>query len=464
MSQGLMNKPNVLFHIGRPDMEKPQCSMERCEKFHEDHPEMKLVIIVWGKKDYDELLAKAHKEKTVILNWEDDAKLMSWFIDNLVNITGAQIVAPRWYECEHGHITAGTYLNKVEHCSVCKPNRIVSFIRRLLHMGKAKEAKLTFVEPCKDKLVEFCDILTNVIKLANFDTTSGQFLSKAVNPVRNVLCNMPYAIGCVHEKVIQCEDLQGSLKGKPALLCAAGPSLEDAIPHIKRLQDKCAICCVGRSYKLLRKHDIRVDYVVSVEMFDWDAAIFEGLTDVQDTVLAFASVCSPPAVKAWPGKRVCLYDPETGAMLKNKASILGGNSVAHHMLNFAAQILEAEPLILVGVDLAYTRPKTHAEGTHPEGWPEDIKKKELEFQDELWVPCTSKGDTFDPWCHRTPVAIGGGLAMSGIIEVRSSPAYQNFAVLFAILIFKHGKKVLNACSNGQKIKGVEYLDLSTYLE
>ena len=159
-----------------------------------------------------------------------------------------------------------------------------------------------------------------------------------------------------------------------------------------------------------------------------------------------------------------MWDMETAAILGREDHILGGNSVSHHTLNFAAQILKCEPLILVGIDLSYPKPRTHAAGTTPEGWPEEQTKKDAEYQDELWVPCTGKGDDFHDKCHRTPAALGGGKFLpSRIIEVRSSFAYQNFATLFSILIQKHGKKAFNACPNGQKIEGAEYLDLSKYL-
>lgn len=439
-----MKEPNRLFHVGNPMAEEPHKSMERCTKFHEEHPGIHLTYVLWDEKDKAELEPLINKEKSDILMMEDGKAVMSWLLDRLGDCVGAQIVSPRWYVCPEKHITKGTYKELVEKCETCSTG-------------------VAIVEPFKDQVIQFVELFAKVIGLANFDTTSGTFLHAAVNPTRNVILNMPYALGTKKHPALTCKDIKGSGKGRAAVIVGAGPSLEDAIPHLKRIQDNVIVVCVGRAYKLLRENGIRVNYTLSCEMFDWDAAIFEGLTDTGDTVLAYASVCAPATVQKWPGKSVCLWDVETAKLIGRDDYILGGNSVAHHMLNFAAQILECEPIVMVGIDLAYTKPRTHALGTFADKWPEEIKQKEQEYQNEEWVISTGKGINFDPECHRMPVAMGGGgLAISGIVHVRSSPAYVNFGTLFSILIAKHQKKVYNACPNGQKILGTEYLDLAKW--
>lgn len=436
--------PSMLFHVGNPMQEEPHKSMERCTRFHEEHPTIRLIYVLWDEKDKAELEPLINKEKSEILMMGGEGgNVTAWLLDRLGTCVGAQIVSPRWYICPEGHITKGTYKELVEKCETC-------------------QIGIAIVEPFKAQVQQFADIFIKVINLANFDTTSGQFLHANVNPTKNVLLNMPFALGTPRNPSIECRHLRGTGKGKAAVICGAGPSLEDSLPHLKRIQDKVIIICVGRAYKLLKENGIRVDYTISCEMFDWDSAIFDGVTDTGDTVLAYASVCAPATVRKWPGKSVCLWDVETAKLLERDDYILGGNSVAHHMLNFAAQILECEPIVMVGIDLAYTKPRTHAKGTFHE-WPEEIKKKEEEYQNESWVLCTGKGHDFDPECHRMPTAfMGGGVAISGIVHVRSSPAYENFATLFSILIAKHKKKIFNACPNGQKIEGTEYLNLETW--
>lgn len=440
----MIRPPSHLIHLGRPDAEEPKRSFHRCEGFHKENPDMNLLVVLWDEKDVAEVKEKLNSPKDIVYHWTDDESLMVYLMDNLPQMIGAQIVGPRWYKCTEGHLLSGTYLKQKDRCDECQ-NPVV------------------LVEPFKEKAEKFYECFLKVIKLINFDTTSGVFLQSSVNPMANLLRNMPYAFGCEHQPATMAGDIRGAWAGKPALICGAGPSLEDAIPNILKIQDRVKIICVGRAFKMLQAAGIRVDYTVSVEMFDWDAAIFDGVTPemAKDTTLCFASVCAHETVKKWPGKRLCLWDIETAMALGRKDHILGGNSVSHHMLNFAAQILEADPIIMVGIDLSYTKPYTHAKGTNHE-WPEEIKKKEDEYQVEDWLPSTGKGDVFHPECHRVQAVVGG--VISPQVYVRSSQAYANFGTLFGILIAKHRKRVFNACPNGLRIAGAPYHDLSNGLD
>jgi hypothetical protein len=437
-------KPSHLLHVGNPLVEKPHESMDRFKQFHKDHPDVKVVIILWEKDDIEAVEKLIDKDRCRVFHWKDDLTLQTWLMDSLSGIFGAQIVAPRWYACPNSHYTRGTYSELLEKCPEC-------------------DLAITIVEPFKERLQKFAEVFQKVIQLASFDTQSGQFLHTVVNPTRNVLLNMPYALGCEHKPGLTKANLGWEQKDHPVFLCAAGPSLEDAIPELQRLQDKGTIVCVGRSFKLLRAHDIRVDFTVSVEMFDWDSAIFADLTkeEVGDTILCYASVCSPETVKTWPGERMCLWDISTADLLKRDDAILGGNSVAHHMLNFACQILDAKTVYLVGYDLSYTKPRTHATGTIHGKWPKEIQEQEEKYhQNELWVPSTGKGTEFHPECHRTPIWLKQGFAPSNVIEVRSSHSYKQFCTLLEILVNKHsGTKVYNTCPNGQKVEGTEYRSL-----
>jgi len=429
----------VLIHIGNPMLEEPHKSLERAQKMHVEAPNVRLVCLVWEESDYKQLDAALDKSYSSVIMWDDDMKLQAYLLDHLIEFIGAMVVGPRWYKCPDNHVQAGTYKELQKECEVCKK-------------------PIELVEPLKQRLERFAELFGRVLHLSNFDTRSGQWLLSNVNPMRNIFLNMRYALGCPHETIVE---PNGAAIGKTVIICGAGPSLEDAIPHLRRLQDTCIIMAVGRAYKLLHASGVRVDYVASVEMFEWDAAIFDDVEDVGDTVLVFASVCAHETVKKWPGKKVCMWDAETAKVLDIKEWIFGGNSVAHHMLNYSAQILKADEIVMAGIDLAYTKPRTHAMSTTPTSWPKEVREKDEAYHEEEWVPCTAKGQDFHPECHMAPCAIQGGFA-PGPIHVRSSPAYKDFAILFEILIAKHGKKVWNACPNGQKIGGAEFLDISTY--
>jgi hypothetical protein len=443
--------PDMILHIGRPDQCAPHRDLSKIVLLQKNSPKTKWIGVVWTKEDKEELDKQldAHPElnKDFVgsVLWEDDAKLKLFLIDRLNLLIGAQIVSPRWLVCPNRHETREVPqgMGDNEHCSECGQKTVI-------------------MTPFIERLQEFAVVFGTCINLTNFDTGSGHVLFNLVDPRRNILLNMSHAFG---DK--QAKDVKGSAKGKTVIIVAAGPSVEDQLQDLARLSQDHTVVCVGRTFKMLKAAGVKVAYTYSVEMFDWDAAIFKDVTaeEAKDTTLLFATVCAPETVAAWPGAKMCVWDAETGGtILKRDDWIVGGNSVAHHMLNFAAQILEADTIIMCGVDLAYSKPKTHADGTTPASWPKEALAKDTSFHmDDFFVECTGEGDNFHPDCHQVPIAdamsIQRGSDKKLPILVKSSASYENFATLFEILIAKHGKKVMNACPNGQLIRGTQYVDL-----
>lgn len=447
--------PKVLIHVGRPDVELPHKSFVRVEKLFEKFPEVYFVCILWDKQDCRDVGEAVSKMKRpegspgfTVIHWESDAALMDYFCANLHQFMGAKIVSPGWYVCagDAHHISGRTMDKVLEKCPEC---------------GAAVAYKTDFME----QFNKFAALFGKVCALINFDTRSGEALNQLVNPTSNVILNMPYALP-LDDKTARNVDMDsviGSGKGKRAYLVAAGPSLEDMLPHLKRLEDTGIIICVARSYKLLREHGIRVDYTLSCEMFEWDSVIFDGLTDVGDTILCYPPVCAPSTVKKWPGQRMCLWDLNSAELAKRKKAMMGGNSVAHHTLNFAAEILDCEPLIMIGQDLSYPKPRAHAKGTDHQ-FPDGVREADQAYHTvEQWYPSNGKGEHYDG-CFKTEALIGqGGFRPIGPILVRTSQSYLDFLSLFEILLHRHKKKAFNTSPGGVKIEGAPYLDLATYL-
>lgn len=441
----------ILIHIGRPDDSRPHRDMSLMQSFIKANPEYAIVIIVDSEKDHLEMGEKVQKELFFppghpggfIIHWVNDGGLIDLLCSKMVGAITWKVVGNGWYTCENGHESSQTHAAPRENCPTC-------------------EAKVTITRADEARVEHFGKLLSEAVSLMNFDTRSGVALNALVNPDSNVIRNMKHIVGCKHEKAPLLKDFKGKGAGKPSLCISAGPSLDDELDNIKRLQDSHIICCVGRVYKKLRAHGIRVDYTMSCEMFEWDAAIFADLTDVGETVLCYPGVVAPATLDNWPGKMVCMMDPALAVLSGEGLAISGGNSVSHHMLNFTAEILECEPIILVGQDLAYTKPGlTHAKGSEADKWPDDIKAQDAACHNEIeWAPSYGKGGRFHPETHRQSVYLSGGFAPVGDMEVMTSKPYRNFATLFSILIARHGKKVFNSCGEGLKIDGAEYVNLS----
>lgn len=449
--------PKVLIHVGRPDASKPHCDMSLLSRFIMEEPDAAIVIIVDTEEDQKAVEAKVKADLKfpqghpggLIISWKDDGELIDLLCSRMYGTISWRVVGNGWYVCEDGHEASATMKEPLDNCPTCKkPLTAAHFVRH-------NEARVE----------QFKVLLEKAAKLMHFDTRSGVILKQLVNPDANVLKNIPYILGCEHWQAPRLKEYVGKGKGKVALCVSAGPSLDDELDNLKRLQESCLILCVGRVYKRLRAHGIRVDYTFSCEMFEWDSAIFDDVGDVGETVLCYPGVVAPSTVKKWPGKKVCMADPQLAELLGLEVAQMGGNSVSHHQLNFACEILNADKVILVGQDLAYTKPEgTHAKESMPEKWPDEVKAQDSACHAEIvWGPCYGEGGRFHPECHRGEViALGGTFTPTKKMEVRTSKPYQDFETLFSILISRHKKPVFNACGEGLKIGGAPYLSLSEF--
>lgn len=446
--------PKVLFHVGNPLLSEPHRDISQLQKFARRKPDYAIVVVV--EKEEDEALLKKELEKFqlpefhpggFITLWKNDEDMLDTICGDLHAVQTWAVVGIGWYECEKGHRCQSDDNEFVEKCKTPGCDLPVEYLKQN-----------------EEQAERFKQIVHRAVNLMNFDTRSGAVLNTTTNPTGNVLRNM---LHLPNPLPIQLEDYVGLGKGKVAFCVASGPSLKRQVEHIKRLQGPDAIIITaGRNYKMLSAMGVNVDFTFSCEMYGWDAVIFDNLTrdEIKTSVLCFPPVCAPETVEKWKGKKLCAWDVNTAELLGKKTWLMGGNSIAHHMYNFAAQILGCERIILCGQDLAYTEPtnETHAEGTF-HAFPEAVNKEDRNFQTEDWAPCTDqKAGPFYPTLHKNNAAMmAGAITPVGPVLVRTSPSYKNFGSLFEIIIRRHGKKTWNACPNGLKITGAPYLDLSS---
>ena len=443
----------ALFHVGNPLESKPHHDLSLIQGFISKNKDWALIIVLKNEEERKLLEEKMKDVKLpefhpggFLMVWDDDEQLMDMFCQDMHFCQVWNAIGPMWYECENKHISGATLEDRREECPECK--------------GKIQPIQLE-----KERGDRFGKLMESAVKLMKFDTRSAQVLQTQVNPTSNVMRNMPAALGLPECPALRMEDFVGKGKGKTAFCISAGPSLKHAIPDLKRLQDDAIVISVARNYKLLKSHGIRMDYILECEMFGWDSAIFDGLTkeDVGDTIFLYPPVIAPETVEKWPGKKVCTLDLNAAELLGNRQAMTGGNSVAHHTYNWAAEILKCDAVILVGQDLAYTEPtgETHVQGTVPDGWPEHCKREDAQQQNEDWDECqTQDGPFHGEKTHRMEVLAEGGLIPVGPVHVRTSPAYKCFRDLLDILIKRHKVKTYNACPNGLKIHRAEYVNLS----
>lgn len=163
--------------------------------------------------------------------------------------------------------------------------------------------------------------------------------------------------------------LEGLLKGHPAVMVASGPSLKKNIHHLAGLRGRVPIIAAGSAYEALTNAGIVPDFAVVVDPLPLNLTLFEG-RGRDDVCLVYETMLYPPVVPLFPGCRfygfntvasrtmaVNLLRHQAGA----EANIPSSGTVASTAFALAV-LLGADPIIIVGQDLAFTDQLTHAPG------------------------------------------------------------------------------------------------------
>ncbi|MCD6346297.1 MAG: motility associated factor glycosyltransferase family protein [Bacteroidales bacterium] len=164
--------------------------------------------------------------------------------------------------------------------------------------------------------------------------------------------------------------LRGSLKGLPAFCVAAGPSLNRAIADLRKVGDQGLIIALDSAVQALVEAGIKPHVVVTA---DFKEINFEKLrnvlAEVRDSVLIFALGCNVKNVSVFLGPRRIGVSPQIDLLekwlcrhLDIDCQVPNITSVGQTAL-FTAAGLGLEPIVLVGMDLAFPEGLDHAKST-----------------------------------------------------------------------------------------------------
>ncbi|EGT0725415.1 motility associated factor glycosyltransferase family protein [Campylobacter coli] len=146
-----------------------------------------------------------------------------------------------------------------------------------------------------------------------------------------------------------------------AIIVSTGPSLTKQLPLLKKYANTATIFCADSAYPILAKHDIKPDYVLSLERIPLTSEFFNndfGEFD-KDIVFICAGVVHPKAIEYLKGGNRkylimprYLYFPIYIKLNKYFYFLYNTPSVAH-MSYFLSVLLNHKNIILIGQDLAY---------------------------------------------------------------------------------------------------------------
>ncbi len=185
----------------------------------------------------------------------------------------------------------------------------------------------------------------------------------------NILRNLPAIL-----RSSLLDDVKNVCKDIPALIIAAGPSLDESIQDIQSTKDRFLIIAVDTAIRTLFHHNIKPHIVVTTDPTRQNVRHFDGVQLPKETILAFLQDCHHEIIQNhddYPNK-IALLDESTHLTFWLR-DILNFQTVFCRPLNVseaAARLalhLGCNPVLFSGLDLAipFTQGTTHtAQASH----------------------------------------------------------------------------------------------------
>jgi len=180
--------------------------------------------------------------------------------------------------------------------------------------------------------------------------------------IRNLLNNLEPLAALPGIKLI--EDI---FSGIPALVLAAGPSLDTLLPILKSLKERLILVAVDTSLKACLRMGIEPDFLLVMDPQYWNTRHLDGALP-GSTVLISEPSTNPSVFRhlKMPTFLVSSFFP-LGEYLENltgsKGKIGAGGSVATSAWDFT-RILGADPIYIGALDLGFPQAATHARDTY----------------------------------------------------------------------------------------------------
>ncbi|EAL9852842.1 DUF115 domain-containing protein [Campylobacter jejuni] len=217
-----------------------------------------------------------------------------------------------------------------------------------------------------------------------------------------------------------------------AIIVSTGPSLTKQLPLLKKYANKATIFCADSAYPILAKHNIKPDYVLSLERIPLTSEFFNndfGEFD-KDIVFVCAGVVHPKAIEYLKGRNRkylimprYLYFP-IYIKLKYFDFLYNTPSVAH-MSYFLSVLLNHKNIIFIGQDLAYAENGN----SHPDDY-----QNSANYESQMYE-------------HILTEAYGGKK------EIKTHEFWIFFKQILEAMIIKYHITTYNCTEGGARIEG-----------
>ncbi len=217
------------------------------------------------------------------------------------------------------------------------------------------ELTSSYYEKFQEDILNFNTDFNEIIK--KFILSKGNDSQDALQGVEQFIYNLPQMIK--HPSYKELIDKRSNLSDT-AIIVSTGPSLTKQLPILKKYANKTTIIAADSSYPILYKHNIKPDYVLSLERIPLTSEFFNnnfGDFD-KDIIFICVALTHPNTVKYLNIKKAnFMLIPRPTLFSKyinlKKYAYLGyGGSVAHMCFELCIK-LNFKNIILIGQDLAY---------------------------------------------------------------------------------------------------------------
>ncbi|MEY8414979.1 6-hydroxymethylpterin diphosphokinase MptE-like protein [Tissierella praeacuta] len=235
---------------------------------------------------------------------------------------------------------------------------------------------------------------------------------------------------------------KGEFKNKPAILVAAGPSLNEEIENIKYIKENglAYIFSVGSAVNTLIHHNIYPHAATTYDPTELNQKVFERVKEegISDIPMIFGSSVGYETLENYLGKKyhmITSQDKIANYYLDFNSDmeiniVLDAPSIAVVTLQLLAN-LGFSPIILVGQNLGYSGKIQHSEGIH---YSNELTDEEVEKA--LWVE-----------------DVHGN-------QIRTDDGFNSMRVQMELYITSMEKgRVINTTKGGAKIEGTEFIEL-----
>ena len=201
--------------------------------------------------------------------------------------------------------------------------------------------------------------------------------------------------------------LKGKFRGIPAIICGAGPSLEENMPLLKQLEDSALIIAGGSTIAALSNQGVHPHLGIALDPNREEFGRLK-IASAYEMPLIYATRLQPDVFNVINGERGYLISGTGGPCeqyFERQMDIegepigpaLGPEALSVTTIAIAIAVeMGCNPILLNGIDLAYTGMQRYAAGVLPSS---DVHKSEIKAQKKASERCLKRKDIHGHYVH-----------------------------------------------------------------